>query len=243
MVSVVAEKGGMDVAALAEMFSVSQATVRRDLEHLEMQRLVRRTHGGVTTHEAFTDVPLGYKSTQDLEEKRRIAREALKYIDGARVVGMTGGTTMTEFAKLLVDAAGITVVTNAINIASELVKNPGLRIFVAGGEVRSSSQECIGPNAEAALTGYNIDVVFLGFDGVSASAGCTNYDPAGANVNAALKQQGRMSVVLADATKIVRVSLAQVCPMDVVDVLITDVRAPEAELDRIRATGCRVVCV
>jgi DeoR family transcriptional regulator of aga operon len=78
---------------------------------------------------------------------------------------------------------------------------------------------------------------------VDGESGCTNYDPVGARVNAVLQQRARMSVVLADATKISRVALAQVCAMSQVDVLITDSRAPQAALDQIRRQGCRVVCV
>jgi DeoR family transcriptional regulator of aga operon len=243
IVSAIVESGTLDVITLAEQFEVSQATIRRDLEVLEKQRLVSRTHGGATTHAAFNDLPLNYKTAQDLTEKRRIAQHGLALLDGARVIGLTGGTTVTEFARLLLDRDGLTVVTNALNIATDLVVNPGLRVFAAGGEVRASSQECVGPTAETFLSGYNVDVSFLGVDGVDAMAGCTNYDPVGARVNGILQQRARMSVVLADATKISRVALARVCAMSDVDVLITDSRAPQAALDQIRRQGCRVLCV
>lgn len=231
------------MGALAEQFAVSQATIRRDLEVLESQRLVSRTRGGATAHAAFNDLPLNYKSAQNLTEKKRIARHALQFLDGSRVVGMTGGTTLTEFAKLLQDRDGFTVVTNALNIATNLLANPRLHVFAAGGEVRSSSLEAVGPSAEAFLSGYNIDVAFLGVDGVDAVAGCTNYHPLGARVNAVMQQRGRSNVVLADATKISKLALARVCAMSDVDVLITDNRAPQDALEQIRQQGCRVICV
>lgn len=242
IVAAILEKGNLDVGTLADQFGVSRATIRRDLELLEQQQLVSRTHGGASTHAEFNDVPLSYKNAQDVTEKRRIARQALAFLDGTRVIGMTGGTTVTEFARLLLDQDGLTVVTNALNIATDLLANPRLRVYAAGGEVRSSSQEAVGYSAEAFLSGYNIDVAFLGVDGVDAGAGCTNYDPVGARVNAVLRERAKMSVVLADASKISRVALAQVCPMSDVDVLITDSRAPQAALEQIRRRGCRVVC-
>jgi DeoR family transcriptional regulator of aga operon len=243
IVAAIVENTSLDVAALAEMFDISEATVRRDLQTLERQRLVRRTHGGATTHAAFHDMPLSYKSAQELVEKRRIAHRAERLLDGARVIGMTGGTTVTEFARLLSGVEGLTVVTNALNIAAELAANPRVRVFAAGGEVRGSSQEAVGPSAEAFLAGYNIDVAFIGVDGVDAEAGCTNYDPVGARVNAVLRERARVAAVLADATKIGKVALAPVCAMSDVDVLITDSRADDAALDRIRRRGCQVVCV
>ena len=243
IVSAIVDNGSRDVVSLAEQFAVSQATIRRDLELLEIQRLVRRTHGGATTHSEFNDLPLDYKTTGELTEKRLIARRALEFLGSARIIGLTGGTTVGEFAKLLLDRNGLTVVTSALNIASNLVANPGLRVFAAGGEVRRSSQETVGPSAEKFLLDYNVDVSFLGVDGVDARAGCTNYDPVGSRVNAILQQNARFSVVLADATKISRVALAQVCAIADVDVLITDSRAPQDALDQIRDQGCEVVSV
>ncbi|MGA8117693.1 MAG: DeoR/GlpR family DNA-binding transcription regulator [Actinocatenispora sp.] len=243
MVSAIVENTSLDVRTLSDRFGVSPATVRRDLELLEQQRLVRRTHGGATTHAAFHDLPLSYKTAQDLPEKRRIAQRALSCLDQARVIGMTGGTTVGEFAALLSGVEGLTVVTNALDVAAALALNPGVRVFAAGGEVRGSSQEAVGPSAESFLAGYNLDVAFLGVDGVDAAAGCTNYDPVGARVNAVLRQRARVSAVLADATKISRVALAPVCAMSEVDLLITDSRADEGALAAIRRQGCEVVCV
>jgi DeoR family transcriptional regulator of aga operon len=243
IVSAVVERGQVDVPSLATEFAVSRATIRRDLEVLERQRLVCRTHGGATIHAAFNDLPLSYKKTRDLPEKQRIARHAMAFLEGARVIGTTGGTTVSQFIQLLRDRDDLTVITNALNVATDLVGRPGPRVFVAGGEVRVSSQESVGHTAEAFLASCTIDVAFLGVDGVDAVAGCTNYDPAGARVNAVLARRARKRIVLADATKIGRVTLAQVCRMAEVDVLITDCRATPAQLEALRRQGAAVACV
>jgi DeoR family transcriptional regulator of aga operon len=241
IVSAVVENVSIDVPDLATRFAVSEATIRRDLGLLERQQLVSRTRGGASPHVAFNDLPLRYKTSQDLAEKRRIAHAALEFLDGARVIGMTGGTTTHEFARLLHGRTGLTAVTNALNIATSLIGQPGIRVFAAGGEVRSSSQETVGPSAEAFLSDYNIDVSFVGVDGVDPDAGCTNYDPVGARVNGAMCGRSRSVVVLADATKIGRVALAGVLSIAQVDVLVTDVRAPESVLERVERAGCRVI--
>jgi DeoR family transcriptional regulator of aga operon len=243
IVSAVVERGRVDVPSLAVELAVSAATIRRDLQALEEQRLVCRTHGGATIHADFNDLPLSYKHARDRPEKERIGQHAVRLMDGARVIGTTGGTTVSQFIRLLRGRDDLTVVTNALNVAIDLVGSPGPRVFVAGGEVRGSSQESVGISAEAFLAEYNIDIAFLGVDGVDAAAGCTNYDPVGARVNAALFRRARKRVVLADASKIGRVTLAQVCRMSEVDVLITDGRAPEPEVEAIRRLGCQVVRV
>lgn len=241
MVEAIVERGSVEVPALAALFDISLATARRDLDTLERQRLVSRSRGRATTHAGFNDLPLSLKTSHDLDQKRRIAARAVDLLDGARVIGLTGGTTVTEFARLLLDREGLTVVTNALNVATDLLANPRLRVLAAGGEVRNSSQEAVGPSAEAFLAGYNLDVAFLGVDGVDASSGCTNYDPVGARVNAVLLDRARRAVVLADASKIGRVALAQVCPMTRVDVLVTDDRVTDELAAPIRALGCEVV--
>lgn len=243
ILSTVVERGAVDVGTLASEFDVSLATIRRDLELLEKQRLVSRTRGGARTHAAFNDLPLSFKTTQDLNEKQGIAAAAVPFLAGARVIGMTGGTTTTEFARLLLEREGLTVVTNALNVATDLLPNPRLRVFAAGGEVRSSSQEAVGPSAETFLAAYNLDVAFVGVDGVDAGAGCTNYDPVGARVNAVLIERARQTVVLADASKVGRIALASVCAMSAVDVLITDGRVTDEQTRLISATGCRVIRV
>src|ERR1700689_5353188 len=243
IVSAVVERGQVDVPSLASEFAGSPATIRRDLQALQEQRLVCRTHGGATIHAAFNDLPLSYKEARDRPEKERIGRHAAQLVDGARGIGTTGGTTVSQFIRLLRGRDDLTVVTNALNVAIDLVGSPGPRVFVAGGEVRGSSQESVGISAEAFLAEYNIDVAFLGVDGVDAEAGCTNYDPVGARVNAALFRRARKRVVLADATKIGRVTLAQVCRMAEVDVLITDCRATQAQLEALRRQGVAVACV
>lgn len=244
LVTAVVEGGTVEVAALAERFSVSTATIRRDLATLEAQSMLNRTHGGATVHVAFNDVPLGMKADESAAEKRRIGGYALRLASGARVVGMTGGTTIASFARQLAEHGdGITIITNALNIATGLADNPRLRVLVAGGEVRRSSRETIGASAEDFFSEYNVDVAFLGVDGVDAVAGLTNYDPVGARVNAALLRRAKKRVVLADATKISRVALAQVAGMSEVDLLITDTRAPNGAVTAIRDLGCDVVCV
>jgi DeoR family transcriptional regulator, aga operon transcriptional repressor len=243
IMSAVVERGRVDVPSLATEFAVSPATIRRDLEALQEQRLVCRTHGGATIHAAFNDLPLSYKKTRDLEEKRRIARRATAFLDGARVVGTTGGTTVSLFAALLRGRDDLTVVTNALNVAADLVARPGPRVLIAGGEVRVSSQESVGRGAEAFLAECAVDVAFLGVDGVDAVAGCTTFDRAGARANAVLARRARKRIVLADATKIGRVALAQVCRVADVDVLITDGRAAPAQLEPLQGLGCTVVCV
>lgn len=241
IVAAIAGRPSVRTTELAEEFGVSLATIRRDLEELEQQQLVSRTHGGVKPHVAFNDIPLRLKLGEASAEKTRIAARAAAMIGDAHVIGMSGGTTTSEFARHLADRTGLTIVTNAINIAADLATSR-FRIFIAGGELRSSSLETVGSTTERAFADYNIDITFLGVDGIDAKAGCTNYDPIGAQANAALAHRSQTRVILADASKIGRVALAPVLPISDIDVLITDSRAPSETVEAIRRGGCEVIC-
>jgi DeoR family transcriptional regulator, aga operon transcriptional repressor len=231
------------VAALAERLDVSTATIRRDLELLQEQRLLSRTHGGAVAQGVLYELPLRYKGARHPDEKRRIAAAFATRIRDGMAVGLTGGTTCTEVARALVDRQRLTVVTNALNIASELAVRPNLRLVVTGGTARPESYELVGPMADQSLEGLHLDVACIGVDGIDAVAGCTTHHEVEAATDLALIERARQVVVAADASKIGRVAFAQICPLDRVDTLITDRGAGLRGLHALRSAGLDVVTV
>jgi DeoR family transcriptional regulator of aga operon len=235
--------GSVSVADLAAELAVSPATIRRDLELLDDQRLLTRTHGGAVAQGVLYELPLRYKTARHQEEKRRIAAEAASRVADGEAVGLTGGTTTTEVARVLVERQRLTVVTNALNIASELAIRPNLKLVVTGGWARSESYELVGPLAEQALAGLNLDTVFLGVDGISFEAGLMTHHEVEAHTNLALIERARRTIVVADSSKIGRTAFARICPIERVQELITDVEADPATLDAIREAGVVVTTV
>ena len=236
--------GSVDVADLAERFNVSQATLRRDLQILEGQRLLRRTHGGATAHDVSYELPIRYRHAQQRDQKRRIAAEAVKRLpEGPAAIGLTGGTTTSEVARLLVERTDLTVVTNALNIAAELALRPRLKLVVTGGVSRSQSYELVGPWAEHTLRGVNVGLAVIGVDGISADGGLTTHDEVEAHTNATLIERAAVTVVVADGSKVGRVLLARICGISDVQELITDDSADPAALRQLRAAGLTVTVV
>src|SRR5690349_7830404 len=146
-----AEAGSVDVAQTAADLSVSPATLRRDLAALHDQGLLFRTHGGAVTNGVGFELPLRHREARNHPEKRAIGQLAASLVPAGAVVGMTGGTTATEVGRALKNDADITVVTNALNIATELVLRPSLRVVVVGGAARHASYELVGPAAEVVI--------------------------------------------------------------------------------------------
>lgn len=238
-----ANDGSVGVADLATQLDVSAATVRRDLEFLEHQHMLTRTHGGAVAQGVLYELPLRYKSARHQEEKKRIAAEAATRVADGVAIGLTGGTTTTEVARAVIERQRLTVVTNALNIASELAIRPNLKLVVTGGHARPESYELVGPLAEQALAGLNLDVVFLGVDGISPTAGITTHHEVEAHTNLALIERARHVVVVTDSSKIGLVAFAQICPIDRVHEVITDAGADRGLLADLREAGVDVVTV
>jgi DeoR family transcriptional regulator, aga operon transcriptional repressor len=235
--------GSVGVSDLSRDLSVSPATIRRDLHMLERQKLLARTHGGAMAERVLYELPLRYKGAQHRDEKRRIATVAIERIPDGAAVGLTGGTTTTEVARALADRTGLTVVTNALNIASELAIRPNLKLVVTGGVARSESYELVGPLAEESLSDLNLDIVFVGVDGIDLQAGLTTHHEVEAHTNRALIDRSRYSVVVADSSKIGRVGFARICELSKIDEIITDGAADPDVLHAVREAGVRVTTV
>ena len=238
-----ADGGSVAVADLAGDLDASPATIRRDLVILEQQRLLARTHGGATAHAVSYELPLRYKGVRYAEEKRRIAREAAAQVTEGMAVGLTGGTTATEVGRALAGRPKLTIVTNALNIASELAVRPGIKLITTGGVARSQSYELSGPIAEASLTGLNLNVAFIGVDGIDAQAGCTTHHEVEAHTNAVMIGCARRVVVVADSSKIGKVAFARICEVGEISELITDAGADPDAVRALTDSGVKVTLV
>lgn len=238
-----ANGGTVDVGELAEELSASPTTIRRDLAGLERQRLLARTYGGAVAHAVTYELPLRYKGVRHAEEKRRIAAAAAATVSEGMAIGLTGGTTATEVARALADRQQLTIVTNALNIASELAVRPNIKLIVTGGLARSKSYELSGPIAEASLTGLNLDVAFIGVDGVDAIAGCTTHEEVEAHTNGIMIRHAKQVVLVADSSKIGKVAFARICEASAVSDLITDSAADDKAVQALTDCGMRVTLV
>ncbi|BCJ47692.1 DeoR family transcriptional regulator [Actinoplanes ianthinogenes] len=234
--------GSIDAGRLAEEFAVSPATIRRDLQTLEDQRLLSRTHGGAVAVDAAYELPVRYRGGQHREEKALIAKATADLLPkGPLTLGLTGGTTTHLLSRLLAERVDLTVVTNALNIAAELALRPRLKLIMTGGVSRTQSYELVGPIADQALQGLNMEVAVVGVDGISARGGLTTHDEIEANTNATMIRRADRVIVVADGSKVGKVCLAGICPITGVATLVTDTGADPAALDAIRRTGTEVV--
>lgn len=253
LLDLLGQRGKVDVDDLAAELAVSAATIRRDLDHLAEQQLLTRTRGGaVANNNVAYDLPLRYKTARHASEKERIGRGAASLVSRGGVVGLNGGTTTTEIARALAirpdlaipaDAPALTIVTNALNIASELAVRPQVKIVVTGGVARPQSFELTGPLATRILGEITMDTVFLGVDAIDPVHGAYAHHEGEASINRLMADRARRIVVAADSSKLGRPAFAQICPTSAVDLLITDDAAPEDLVKTFEAEGVTVQIV
>jgi DeoR family transcriptional regulator, aga operon transcriptional repressor len=244
-----AAQGHVDVEQMARRLEVSASTVRRDLNQLTEQQLVTRTRGGAVAAGVSYDLPLRYKASRQQPEQVRIGQAAARLIHPGDIVGLNGGATTTEVARGLAargpaGAAGeITVVTNAVNIAGELIVRRNVKLLLTGGLAKPQSFELIGPFAADTLSQLDLDVAVIGVDALDPDDGVKALDPEEAQITKLMVARGRRTIVVSDSSKLHARGLARICGWAQVQVLITDAGAPEPDLDRIREHGVEVTVV
>jgi DeoR family transcriptional regulator, aga operon transcriptional repressor len=250
LLEVLAESGRVTVEDAAERLGVSQATIRRDFDQLAQQQMIIRTRGGAVANGVSYDLPLRYKSAKHSAEKQRIGEAAARLVTPGTVVGLNGGTTMTEVARALAvrpdlntagDGAQLTVVTNALNIANELLVRSRMKIVVAGGVVRPQSFELVGPLGGALLKEVTLDIVLIGVDALDVELGAAAHHEGEAAMNSLMVARAKRVVVIADSSKLGGHAFARICPIGKVDTLVTDSGAPEEILQSFRDAGVNVV--
>ncbi|GAA3512449.1 DeoR/GlpR family DNA-binding transcription regulator [Actinocatenispora rupis] len=255
LLEVLAETGRVSVEDAAARLDVSQATIRRDFDQLAQQQMITRTRGGAVASAVSYDLPLRYKSAKRAPEKQRIGSAAAALVTPGMVVGINGGTTTTEVARALAtrpdlasggttgDGTSLTIVTNALNIANELIVRPHVKLVVTGGVVRPQSYELIGPLATGILRDLMLDVAFLGVDAVDVALGAAAHNEGEAAINQLMAARARRIVIVADSSKLGQHAFARICPIDRVHTLVTDSSAEEDQTRSFATAGVEIVRV
>ena len=235
----VRESGIARVEDLRRELKVSVATIRRDLELLEEEGLLRRVHGGAVSMESrLEEAVFDDKTNQFSKEKRSIAEKAFKLIGQEESLFLDGGSTTLCLARLLKDRKDLTVVTNSLRAAAELADS-GPRVILTGGELRRISQTMVGPLTSAVLSQVRVDKAFMGTMGLCLENGLTTTDPNEAFVKSLVMEQATQVVLLADSSKAEKVSFARVSDWQKVDILICDLMLPNDFIKSLNKIGVK----
>lgn len=242
ILAMLAQQGRIRVGHLAAALGVSEATVRRDLEAMQAQGLLQRTHGGaVLPRSTAFEVSFDESQTRALAEKRAIGRRAASLIDEGETIIIESGSTTLELARGLGAIGTLTVLTNSLAIAKEAAANEGIEVMVLGGALRRQSASLVGPWVAEILRNVRVDKAFLGVNGLSAPFGLSAPNPFTAESRRAMLEAARTRIALADHSKLGVETLYRVAPLDALDMLVTDASATDEQLAPLREAGVEVL--
>ncbi len=230
--------GRVDAAEIAAELRVTNETVRKDLIQLERQGLLRRVHGGAVPIEQLSYEPDVAARTEFADAKQRIAMAAFAHLpaDGGSVL-LDAGSTTSRLADIFPSDRSLIVFTNTLPIALTLLARPNLTVHTIGGRLRGPTSAEVGPWADRTLRELNVDVAFLGTNGISLDRGLTTPDPAEAATKRLMLSSARQRILLADHSKVGLVSLCKHGELSDVDLLITDSDLPDDQRVALAAAG------
>lgn len=252
MLDLLATSGRLGVSETAQRLGVSEATVRRDFAELARRQLVTRQHGGVVAASIAYELPYRYRSSQSDQGLVRIATKVAELVRPGQVVGLNGGTTTTAVARALTTreellaAPGLSIVTNALNIAAEAVLRQHVRCVSLGGVARPESFETTGPMAMQALDQLWLDTAVVGVTGLTVREGATcDLEDEAALIRAMIARANQV-VVATSSQKIGSRGFASICGASQITHLVTteptgeDAGVAEKQLQGMAAAGVQV---
>lgn len=220
-------EGNLSIKLAAKTLGVSESTIRRDLQKLlRMTELpLKRVRGGVLLDADKKAIEPIYQAKLSLmtQEKIRIAKKALEYIDDNDSIILDSGTTSLQLARLLYTKRGLTVIVTDVKLAEELAGFSNIETYIIAGHVRPGYYSIGGVMAEQCLAQFTVDKAFLTADAVDPEVGVTNSSLFEVGVKRAIVQAGKKVILLADHSKLGKKALIKVCDLADVDIFITSV--------------------
>lgn len=214
--------GKIDIESSSKQLNVSSMTIRRDLKELENEKKVIRTHGGAVSPESLiTEVPYSSKKGQNINEKKTIALRAKSIIKPESTIILDSGTTTLELAKLLKGRNDLTIVTNDIKIAGELMSSLN-KVIVTGGEMQKDIGALFGAATQHILKVIHADVFFLGAHAVDISRGVTSPTFDKSLIKQLMIDASKETWLLADYSKFGKKAFSNVCSLTDLDGVVTD---------------------
>jgi DeoR/GlpR family transcriptional regulator of sugar metabolism len=222
------EDGSAKVLDLARLFKVTEVTIRQDLEKLEREGLINREHGGAYIRNVKDQVAaFSIVHQENLDKKEVIAMKCLEFIETGDTIILDSGSTTTEVAKKLKGRKGLTVITNALNIALLLGAEPGIEVIVTGGEFKPPTLSLTGQKAADFFKGLHVQKLFLATAGISLKAGLTYPSISDLVVKKAMIDAAEKTFLVADSTKMGKAAFASLGALSLIDYIITDAAIEE----------------
>ena len=244
IIAYITENQEVKLSDIADYFEVSVMTIRRDLINLENQGFLT-VHRGKAVLNAGTSLELSpsLKGSQMAKDKKRIAKEAVKYITEGSTIFLDCGTTLSELAFEVSEMKNVTVVTNSLLVVNTLCNFSNIKLLVLPGAFHEKSMGFLDVSTYVYLQNLHVDIAFLGAESVSSDLGFMVPDMNDGECKRQLCACCKKVVVLADSSKIGRESMYKYADFDGIDVFITDNKCKSEDLEKMKKKSALVLTV
>jgi len=210
------------VRALADALQVSGETIRRDLDRLEKEGLLKKVYGGAVKTRFSLEPPFDQKTTLNEKEKRAICKTAASLVEDGDRIMIGHGTTPLEIVRFLGNKKNVTIITASVPVMLLAMEVFDGQIIFIGGEFERSQKFTSGPLSDIVLQQLKANKAFIAAGGVSLKDGITDYDLNGSSISRRMMERVEETVILADHTKFGKTTFAHICPLNDVSIMITD---------------------
>ena len=235
IVKLLRETGRVTVEDLAVRFTVTRQTIRRDLNDLSEARLVTRIHGGAMVSSGVANLAYDARKQVASPHKRLIGAAAAKLIPNESSLFINIGTTTEEVARALQGHTGLLVITNNLNVAAELHRNPAISLIIAGGSVRTTDGGIVGASTVELIRQFRVDTAVIGTSAIDSDGTLLDFDIREVTVSRAIIESARRVILVTDSSKFARAAPVRIATLAEIDVLITD-RLPAGPIAKLCRT-------
>lgn len=242
IVELVNKRKSIRVSELSRIFSVTEETIRRDLEKLEGESKLNRSHGGALRKENTerNEIPYFEREVINTNEKKEIALMAAKQIKSGDKVILDASSTAWYMSKVLKNIP-ITVVTNSIKVAMELSTKQQITVISIGGTLLSKSLSFVGPLAESSMNNYHVNKAFISCQSFHVDFGISDSNELQARVKQNMIECAEEVYIMVDHTKIGQQSFAYINKTNVIDKVITDSKISNTHLKQIEESSLQLI--
>lgn len=243
IIQMLEKNGNIKVSNLTRLFDVSLQTIRRDLEVLESEGLIKKVYGGaILKKKRVQDFTHSTREKQSLAEKDEIAEITLKLIEEGDSIALNDSTTNLAIARKIKEKfKNLTIITNSLLIISELSNVEGFNLILAGGILNVKEQAFFGEITERILDEFIIDKAFIAVSGFSLQTGITDYPLEEVQLQKKLLEISQKAVIIADSSKLESTSLIKVRDAADVDLLVTDSNISSEIKNSYEKAGVRII--
>lgn len=238
------KEGSLNVLELCTELNVSSVTIRKDLKLLETKNLLFRTHGGATLSNPYaTERHVSEKEQIKATEKMDIGRMGASLIEADDCIIIASGTTVLSLARSIKPIKKLTVITAALQVATELNQHPDIEVLVLGGILRKNSTSGTGLYAEKMLEDFSCSKLYLGVDGIDLEFGITTTHVMEAQLNRKMILAAQKTIVVTDSSKFGKRGFGRICGLEEVDQIITDAGISPHMQEKLKGMGIEVTIV